>query len=128
MQLLEKTPNLLANLQALEVFQGLPKATLQWLIDKSRYTFYDLDEYAFQPGEPADHMLIILQGKCSVEFMQNGQIRIAGAWETGDVTGVLPFSRMKEIKAYGRGLKPCYLLELHRDCFVEMVNTSYELT
>jgi len=128
MQTLEKTPNLLSTLQSLEVFQGLPEATLQWLIDKSRHTHYDLDEYVFQPGQPADYMLVILQGKCSVEFMQSGQIRIAGAWETGDVTGVLPFSRMTEIRAYGRVLEPCFLLELHRDCFVEMVNTSYELT
>ena len=129
MKILEKTPDLLPTLQSFEIFRGLSDTALQWLIDNSQYKLYDRDEYVFQPGQIADHMLTIIKGKCSAEFVQNGEQRIgAGIWETGDITGVLPFSRMKEARAYGRVLEPCYMLELHRDCFVEMVNVSYELT
>lgn len=128
MNILEKTPNLLPTLQSFEIFHGLPETALQWLIDNSRYRLYDLDEYIFQPGQIADHMLVIIEGECSIEFVQNGERRIGGSWEKGEITGILPFSRMKEAKAYGRVLEPCHILELHRDCFVEMVNISYELT
>lgn len=128
MKILEKTPDLLLRLQSFEVFQSIPESALRWLIEKSRYTYYDLDEYIFKPGFPADYMYVIMQGRCSVEFNYQGELIISGAWETGEVTGVLPFSRMKEARAYGRVLEPCYILELHRDCFVEMVNTSYEMT
>lgn len=128
MKILEKTPDLLTRLQSFEIFHNIPESALQWLIDKSRYAFYDLDEYIFKPGQPADYMFVIMQGKSSVEFNYQGELVISGAWETGEVTGVLPFSRMKEAKAYGRVLEACYTLELHRDCFIEMVNTSYEMT
>lgn len=128
MQILEKTTALLPKLKSFEILHGLPDAPLQWLIEKSTYKRYDLDEYIFQPGNPTDYMLIMMEGKCSVEFMQQGEARIGGTWEAGDFTGLLPFSRMKEARAYGRVLQPCYILELHRDYFVEMVNISYELT
>ncbi|MDX1941429.1 MAG: ATP-binding protein [Saprospiraceae bacterium] len=128
MKILEKSPDLLAKLQSFRLFQQISESALKWLIEKSRYTFYDVDEYAFKPGKPTEYMMTIIEGKCSVEFMQQGELRIGGAWEAGEVTGILPFSRMKEAKAYGRVLEPCYILELHRDFFVEMVNVSYEMT
>ncbi|MBK7871391.1 MAG: GHKL domain-containing protein [Saprospiraceae bacterium] len=128
MKILEKSPDLLTMLQSFPIFQNISELALSWMIEKSRYVFYGLDEYVFQPGRPADYMMTIIQGKCSVEFMQQGELRIGGAWEAGEVTGILPFSRMKESRAYGRVLEPCYILELHRECFVEMVNVSYELT
>ncbi len=128
MQLIKKTPDLLIRLQEFEVFKDIEHKALEWLYEHSRYAFYQEGELMFQPGKPSDYMLIILKGVCSIEFEQNGEMRPSGTWEAGDVTGVLPFSRMKEARAYGRVIEPCYVLELHRDLFVEMVNQSFELT
>lgn len=128
MKLLEKTPDLLNRLQAFEVFHNIDAPALQWLINCARYVFYDVDEYLFRSGNPSDYMLVLVEGVCTLEFQQKDEIQIAGTWEKGDITGVLPFSRMKEARASGRALEPCYVLELHRDHFLEMVNQSYELT
>lgn len=128
MKLIEKAPELLKRLQEFEVFQDIDLHATEWLFNHSRYVFYDEDELMFQPGKPSDYMLIIVEGVCSIEFEQNGEMRPSGTWEAGDITGVLPFSRMKEARAYGRVIEPCYVLELHRDYFVEMVNQSFELT
>lgn len=128
MKLIDKTPDLLLRLQAFEVFHSIDAKALQWLIDCSRYVRYELDDYLFQPGNPSDYMMIMVEGTCSIEFWQNGDVQMAGNWEKGDVTGVLPFSRMKETRAHGRAVEPCSVLELHRDNFVEMVNQSFELT
>lgn len=128
MKLIEKTPDLLIRLQEFEVFQNITPSALQWLIDCARYVRYEIDEYMFQPGNPSDYMMLMMEGVCSIEFSQNGDTQLAGTWEKGDVTGVLPFSRMKETKAHGRVLETCYVLELHRSTFTEMVNQSFELT
>ncbi len=128
MTLLDKTPDLLNRLQSFEVFHNIESTDLQWLIERCRYCSYNVDELLFRPGTPSDYMLILVQGSCSIEFEQQGEMQMAGTWETGDVTGVLPFSRMRETKAYGRVQEPCQVLELHRDHFVEMVNQSFELT
>jgi signal transduction histidine kinase len=128
MKQIEQTPDLLNRLQEFEVFRQIDPKALQWLIDQSEYVLYEIDEFLFRPGNPSDYMLILVDGVCSVEFQQKGEMQLAGTWEKGDVTGVLPFSRMKEAKAYGRVLEPCYVLKLHREHFTEMVNQSFELT
>lgn len=128
MNLIPKTPDLLTRLQGFEVFTDIDKAALQWLIDCSRYAHYEEDEWMFRPGSASEYMLVIVKGVCSIEFEQNGELRPGGTWEAGDITGVLPFSRMKEAKAYGRVIEPCDVLELHRSNFTEMVNQSFELT
>ena len=128
MKLIEKTPDLLSRLQAFELFHGINETALQWLINCSRYTYYEEGELMFHPGTPTDYMLVFVQGVCFLELEQNGELRPLGSWQAGDVHGVLPFSRMKEARAYARIVEPCYMLELHRNNFTEMVNQSFELT
>ncbi|HMN90864.1 MAG TPA: histidine kinase, partial [Saprospiraceae bacterium] len=96
MQQLEKnTPDLVACIQSFLVFQGIDATPLTWLVERSEYKCYDLGEVVFKPGQRIDHMQIVMQGRCSVEFEQNGELRPSPPWETGDVMGLLPFSRMK---------------------------------
>ena len=128
MKTIEKSPQILADLQTFETFADIPEPALQWLINLSDYKFYDTGEALFYPGQKVDHMQIIMDGKYVVKFEQKGKTREVGVWETGYITGVLPFSRMVEARASGIALQPTYTLELHRKHFTEMVNVSYELT
>ncbi|MCO6476722.1 MAG: cyclic nucleotide-binding domain-containing protein [Phaeodactylibacter sp.] len=128
MKTLPKTPELLSILQSFETFEGISPQALQWVIDKSDYKRYDTGEFLFQPGQAVDHMQAILQGRYVVLLEQKGETRELGVWEAGYITGVLPFSRMKEARATGKALEPTYTLELHKKYFTEMVNVSYELT
>ncbi len=129
MKILPKdTSYLLEKLQSFEAFEGIKSEPLEWLIDKSRYVFYKSGTSIFEPDTKADYMQVVIQGRYSVTFEQQGQLREVGVWEQGYVTGVLPFSRMTHTRAYGQAIDDCHFLELHRDCFVEMVNTSYQLT
>lgn len=128
MKNIPKTPELLATLKRFETFQDIPESALQWLVDRSQYWFYEAGEYFFQPDQAVDHMQVIVEGRYAISFPQAGELREIGTWGTGYVTGVLPFSRMKEARAYGKMLEDTKVLTLHKDYFTEMVNTSYELT
>jgi signal transduction histidine kinase len=128
MNTLKKTPDLPSRLQAFEVFHAIDIEALEWLVERSEYYLYDRGELFFKPGQAIDHMQVIVEGRYVVHFVQNGERREYGVWETGHVTGVLPFSRMKIVQAYGTALDPCYVLELHKKHFTEMVNVSYSLT
>ncbi|MCO6489044.1 MAG: cyclic nucleotide-binding domain-containing protein [Phaeodactylibacter sp.] len=128
MKTLPKTPELLSTLQSFDTFQGISPDALQWMIDQSDYKLYETGEKLFYPGQSVDHMQIILQGRYVVRWEQKGETRELGVWDAGYITGVLPFSRMKEARAIGQALEPTYTLELHKEHFVEMVNVSYELT
>ena len=128
METIAKTADILPRLQQFDVFKGIDANALEWLIDRAEYRCYEPGDLLFRPGEPVDHMQVVLEGRYVIEQEQQGERRELGVWETGYVTGVLPFSRMVEARAYGRALERCCLLELHRRFFTEMVNVSYELT
>ncbi len=128
MKVISKGPQLLEDLQSFDIFDGIPSEALQWLINKSDFHFYEAGEHIFYPKMPVDHMQVIVKGKYVIELERHGNIQELGVFERGYITGILPFSRMKEAQAYGTVLEDCEVLELHKDHFTEMVNVSYELT
>lgn len=128
MEVIVKKNPILDKIQSFEVFQGVEQEALEWLIDRSECTLFEDGEIIFQPGREADTMLVVVEGQFSVTLERNGKMKDYGLSGPGTVTGVLPFSRMKETKAIGTAVGPCSIMTLHRNCFVEMVNVSYKLT
>jgi signal transduction histidine kinase len=128
MKVVPKTPDLLPTLQSFPDFANIDADSLKWMIDRSEYRFYMDGEHIFQPGEPIDHMMVIMEGKYFVRLVREGEMKELGIWEKGAVTGVLPFSRMKETRAYGTAQGDVYVLVLHKKYFTEMVNVDYHLT
>jgi signal transduction histidine kinase len=127
MKILEKTPDLAEQLAQIETLNGLPTSDLQWLVDKSEYVSYTEGEEMFIPGTEAEYMFLILAGAYKIQMPQGGEFRDFGIEDAPAITGLLPFSRMKEIKAYGTVVAPLMGLRLHKNHFVEMVNFSYAL-
>ncbi|MEO0726164.1 MAG: ATP-binding protein [Bacteroidota bacterium] len=121
------TSELLEELAAYEMFAGLPEDVLHWIIDKSEYVHYLEGDQMFGPGMEVLHMSILLKGAYKIEMSQGDEMRELGTWEGPTMAGLLPFSRMKEAKAYGIALTAVHGLQLHKDHFTEMVNVSYEL-
>ncbi|MBB4080384.1 signal transduction histidine kinase [Lewinella aquimaris] len=128
MKKLTKTPDLLRQLRAFDIFKDVDDAALQWLIDRSEYVMYPKDSKLFSAGDKINHMDVLLRGEYVIRRESNGRTKELGLWKAPYVMGVLPFSRMTDIQADGICLADVYTLKLHKNCFVEMVNTSYELT
>ena len=128
MTTLEKSPVLIDQLARMELFNDIAPVHLAWLVEHSDYCFYPSGSYLFELGQEVDHMTIIMQGRFRVRLRGEGGMREIGTAEAGSLTGLLPFSRMTHIQAQAFVLEDCYLLQLHRSKFVDMVNESYELT
>ena len=128
MKHLNKTSDILPQLRAFDIFHEVSDEALEWMIEKSEYVHYPKDSYIFRTEEAADHMLLILKGEYVIRRTAKGRRQELGLWKAPAVGGVLPFSRMQESPADGICTRDVYALLLHRDCFVEMVNTSYALT
>lgn len=128
MEILTKPSTLLIELKSIEVLQGIEDSALEWLINRSELRYYPIGTHLFEPEQAVDHMQIILEGSYVVNRLRGKELQEIGVWEAGHISGVLPFSRMKEAKAFGKALEDCRILELHRQHFIEMVNVSYELT
>ena len=127
-QKLKKPGDLHRRLRDFDIFDEVSDEALRWLTEKSEYVRYPKGSHIFAANEAADRMKVILSGGFVIQRDRNGRKKELGMWKAPYVTGVLPFSRMKETTADGICLEDTEALELHRDCFVEMVNVSYALT
>ncbi|MEL7120680.1 MAG: ATP-binding protein [Bacteroidota bacterium] len=128
MKTIAKPPQILEQLKSFETFNAVPDDALNWLISKSNYIEYEKGEVIFFVGKKIDVMQVIMKGSLVVESEKGGKKMELGVYNTGYVTGKLPFSRMVSAGALGKALEDTYILELHESHFVEMVNTSYKLT
>ncbi len=116
------------HLRAFDTFNDVPDEDLEWLVCNSRYYTIMKDGYLFKTGEPTDEMHIVLSGRVNVYVNQNGQRRNLTDIEAGEVTGVLPYSRMVQAGGMGVALEHTDMLSLHRDCFTEMIRNHHALT
>ena len=82
----------------------------------------------FEKGSKTDHFLIMLSGEFRIFIQQNGDTRFFTEMQPGQLTGVLPYSRMKEATGFAQAKEKSEVFALHRDCFPDMIHDHYELT
>lgn len=117
----------LVTIQQIQELNKVPADQLQWLIDHSEVVEFSTGEKVFLPDQDSDQMFIILSGKIRVWFEQNGTTREVGRMGKGEVSGLLPYSRLKKSRATGETMEPSKVLVTHRDTFPEMIQTQYKL-
>lgn len=119
--------NLLSELKNFSTFQDLPEEHLQWLIDHSEMLTLKEGDQVLKKGEPVHYMYIILKGALELKAPQGNQFRHLSTIEKGGITGLLPYSRMKEATAYGIAVTDTQILALHKDHFPEMERVSHPM-
>lgn len=114
-------------LRKVDVFAELPDDQIDWFLANSvEITLAAGDNYVRQ-GEPAQWMFVFLEGEVqwTGEFAGN---TVVLQMQPGDVSGVLPFSRMKEYMFTGRALTAVRLLRFPASLFPELVQKMPVLT
>ena len=102
----------------------LPNDHLQWILNHSEYHEYEDGTQIRKTGDEADVMFIILEGQISFYLDQHGRLvfylHFANDAGSGGVSGLLPYSRMKQYPgcAFAEGNLRCLLL--HRKYFAEL--------
>ena len=114
-------------LKELPVFRQIPEEHLQWLLNNSEMRELRAGEMLFDKNEPADYMHLILAGQLDITLEQNGLYKLLFTMKKGEITGVLPFSRLKTSNGRGVAHVPTTVLSLHRQYFPEMERISPEM-
>lgn len=122
------TENILEKLKSIPEFISIPQDQLQWLVDNSALKYYSDGEKAFNPGDPIEHLTILLKGKIRMYTAQAGNLVYFDTIEENEITGRLPYSRMKGSTSTGIVQGETISLRLHKDLFPEMIRNHYELT
>ncbi|GAB2944630.1 ATP-binding protein [Hymenobacter coalescens] len=115
------------DLTAVPTLQGLPDDVLHWLLAHGEPRDAPAGTELFRPGDPADHLLILLRGAVQLWREQNGHREPFLRFEAPQITGVLPYSRLRQAMALGVVTSEAQLLMLHRDHFPELERISPEL-
>ncbi|MGA9389930.1 MAG: ATP-binding protein [Candidatus Sulfotelmatobacter sp.] len=109
------------------VFADLPDDQLTWFISQSQEMNLKAGDVYLRQGDPADSMFVILEGHLQGRGERGGEV-FAFDLEAGDVTGVLPFSRMKRFTVSGRAETDSRALRFPASLFPDLIQKMPELT
>src|SRR2546427_3996909 len=107
-------------------FADLPDDQITWFLAQTQEVHLKAGDTYVRQGDPADWMFVILEGQFQWRGEFAGETIVFSA-KAGDVTGVLPFSRMKQFKVSGRAVTDGRVLRFPASLFPELVQKMPEL-
>jgi signal transduction histidine kinase len=122
-----RVPEIVAALKKVGQLNGLEQAEYEWLATHAIEVFAESGAVVFREGDPASKMMILLQGEIYVRREHGGPAALF-IGRSGQITGLLPFSRMKAYGGLGYTSAASWWLEFDRSLFPEMVKTIPSLT
>jgi signal transduction histidine kinase len=99
---------------------GLPLEDRLWLAQHGEEVIAQPGEVLFEEGTIADRMILILKGEIHVRRHSGGPMELF-IGRAGQMTGYLPFSRMKTSGGQGFAVSPVWALLVHKSLFPQML-------
>jgi signal transduction histidine kinase len=114
-------------LRRVSIFADLPDDQLDWFLSQAQEMNLKTGDTYMRQGDPADAMFVILAGLLQVRGEMGGETFVFDI-EAGEVTGTLPFSRMKQFLGGGRAVTDSRGLRFPAVQFPELVQRMPVLT
>ena len=121
-----KTASWIDELRKHPVFADLSAEDFAWLAERFQEIHLQEGEVFAKPGDSVKYLNVILEGEIRVQrgTEADAPIYIGSA---GQVTGVLPYSRLTHFAGTGRAVTFTRIARLHRDYFPEMLHRMPQL-
>ncbi len=110
-------------LAAIPLLADLNDSELQWLVDHVEDKRYAAGEIIVRTGDPAEYLYVMLEGEIQAPADGVGSSRPVYIATAGEITGLLPQSRMTTMMRTVTAALPTRLATLHRQYFAEMLTT-----
>ena len=118
---------LVEQLRQIAVFADLPHDNLLWFVSMCQELRVEPGDIVMREGDTAEFMVVMLQGEVRARAERGPADGPVFTMSAGDVTGMLPFSRLKVISVTGRAVVPSHFLTFHVSHFEEMFRRLPEL-
>ena len=115
-----------SELLRIPAFADLPDEQIAWFISQAQVLKLRPGDVYARQGDPADAMFVILEG----EFQWRGELGgqpVVFSSKPGDITGALPFSRMKQFTVSGSAVTDGRALRFPASRFPDLVQRMPEL-
>src|SRR6202049_2177611 len=116
-----------SELLSVPAFADLPDDQIAWFISQSEEMRLKAGDTYFREGDPADAMFVILEGQLQARGELSGETVVIPI-KPGDVTGTLPFSRMKQFTVGVRAVTDARVLRFPASLFPDLVQKMPKLT
>ena len=115
-------------LAAVPAFEGSSREQIEWFASQSEELRLPAGALLSKAGEPADWMVVILEGEIQARRNDDPQSPSLYIARKGQVTGVLPYSRMVVFQSTVYVVGDTRLLRFPRKLFPELMERLPELT
>jgi len=116
-----------AALERIGPLTGLSLEDRLWLARHGEEVIASPGEILFEEGAPADRMILILKGEIHVRRQRGGPMELF-IGRAGQMTGYLPFSRMKVSGGQGFAVSPVWALLIDKSVFPAMLEAIPSMT
>jgi signal transduction histidine kinase len=124
----ELTTILIDRLASLPNLAGIPRKELKWLVEHGRYGVYEAGTVIAPKGKRVHNLWIILSGSIAVRVDRGVGPRLVTEWHSGEVSGMLPYSRMIGPPGDNYIEEKAQLLAINVKLFPEMIHYCQTFT
>ena len=114
-------------LRTVDILEGLPEEQLSWLSAHGEKIDLAPGDRMFERGQPSDFMFIVVRGAIPRYEEIGGQWLVVATTRQGEVTGILPYSRMTHYPGYTVAAEASRVLRINKSDFQEMLSVSQEI-
>ena len=115
------------DLRAIEVFADQDEDALAWLALVSREVVVPEGGTPFEQGAAAEQMMALIEGRFQIFTTQGGKKTLFGTIAPGEITGLLPYSRMETYTGSSVAVTDLRLAEIRQEHFPEMLRRMPEV-
>lgn len=120
-------PEIVAALRTIPPLDGLTDEEYTWLGTHGSERVAEDRDLLFRENEPADSMVFILKGEVQVRRRHAGPMALF-IGRAGQMTGKLPYSRMKNYGGDGFAVGPVWVIDIAQSLFPKMLAAIPSMT
>ena len=120
--------NLISRLVSLQKFSEIPLNELEWLVAHGQFKVHEEGAVLAPKDKPLKKLWIIFSGCIAVRVDRGVGPRLVIEWRSGDVSGMLPYSRMIAPPGNNYVAERCELLSISIMDFKEMIQLCPKFT
>ena len=105
-----------------------PREELAWLASRANIRHLNSGEVLSAKGAPVENLYVVLSGHVAITLDRGTGRHKVMEWRAGDVTGLLPYSRLVSPPADNVAMEPSVILTVHGDHFIDMIRECHQIT
>jgi signal transduction histidine kinase len=123
-----KATDIVDRLAGHKTLGAAPREELAWLAAHGSLRQLGAGDVLTAKGAKVEGLFVVLSGRIAISVDRGGGLRKIMEWRGGDVTGLLPYSRLVSPPGDTVAQEPSEILAVPRDCLRAMTRECYEIT